>query len=958
MIYTEKNTYFSSLLSQANSWDINEIIKLVKKLLNPFDGLNELEQSEDVSMLKYIAIDLPYKIDCYKSIINRLYENNGMECGELSINSFNDYCGIDIIAFIHGLYSSGYKLENIKSIRLFYNKSESLQRALLLCKLLFPDIKVKAFNKSIEDIIDETTCDSLLTINLFPHTLKINKNIKKTIANLITKSHLIYSHSIFLENIDYSDNITSIDCSFYWQDLNICRFVKNDSRNFIYKPKAVNDSRKIIFSIFSNTSINDLDIKHDYKIVLPNLCPGISNKKLFNEKQRSLFFDRPFENMEETLSCYNNSEIIHIGLNNDINHFGEPISYTLREMIAKFPQYEIEEGLKRNEGWAKIVYKHYYEAAKRGNYACYNCLAVIEALLNDLSPDFMDINSDSNKKIIDLLKNAIKGNDINALINLASFYMARGIYNEGIKYYELAYSQKSDIGAYSMGIIYNHGLYGYIKDLSKAISLYKSALNYHLAKDNVNSYLAFPESDCCMNLILLMYKEQYTLSDIYKEYIKVNSPSQALVYAFTVICNNLSNKAKDAFKILMLKNELGEGASYIKYNRLIALYNGVRIGNDELKSNKELALKLLEELADSQCPDWPEWEQYIWCTLANWYDNMETSSAKSCAYWIKAGSATPDKICAFQTNIALTKQLSADENKNIWHRYAFGEGCSSCHECTNYNTIYRCCPKAQFVWARNYETDKQISLYLIKASANQEFLSALEYLSIYNIIEKYAPDFRFTSFDNISLKFGFLSQNFKKIINLYNNSQNRKLLNDAVNLGSKKAASILAEIAEIEKETYELYFLRGVLPQILKKYELLKQISGKSLDEDYFQPATLVEYDLLQTANLIAEQYIGGDQAFNYVKSLAEFYVKGENYSKAISLYKIAEEKGNDVADRISFLEDALEEQTRAFNSYFYDRDYDYDNYDYKRETWDAMTDGMYGDMPEDFDGNYDFLGQ
>lgn len=247
---------------------------------------------------------------------------------------------------------------------------------------------------------------------------------------------------------------------------------------------------------------------------------------------------------------------------------------------------------------------------------------------------------------------------------------------------------------------------------------------------------------------------------------------------------------------------------------------------------------------------------------------------------------------------------------------------------------------------------------MIKASANQEFLSALEYLSIYNIIEKYAPDFRFTSFDNISLKFGFLSQNFKKIINLYNNSQNRKLLNDAVNLGSKKAASILAEIAEIEKETYELYFLRGVLPQILKKYELLKQISGKSLDEDYFQPATLVEYDLLQTANLIAEQYIGGDQAFNYVKSLAEFYVKGENYSKAISLYKIAEEKGNDVADRISFLEDALEEQTRAFNIYFYDRDYDYDNYDYKRETWDAMTDGMYGDMPEDFDGNYDFLGQ
>ncbi len=27
------------------------------------------------------------------------------------------------------------------------------------------------------------------------------------------------------------------------------------------------------------------------------------------------------------------------------------------------------------------------------------------------------------------------------------------------------------------------------------------------------------------------------------------------------------------------------------------------------------------------------------------------------------------------------------------------------------------------------------------------------------------------------------------------------------------------------------------------------------------------------------------------------------------------------------------------------------------RDTWDAMTDGMYGDMPEGFAGDFDFLG-
>lgn len=41
-------------------------------------------------------------------------------------------------------------------------------------------------------------------------------------------------------------------------------------------------------------------------------------------------------------------------------------------------------------------------------------------------------------------------------------------------------------------------------------------------------------------------------------------------------------------------------------------------------------------------------------------------------------------------------------------------------------------------------------------------------------------------------------------------------------------------------------------------------------------------------------------------------------------------------------------------NSY-YD---DYPDYDQmERDTWDAMTDGQYGDMPEGFDGDYSFLG-
>lgn len=102
-----------------------------------------------------------------------------------------------------------------------------------------------------------------------------------------------------------------------------------------------------------------------------------------------------------------------------------------------------------------------------------------------------------------------------------------------------------------------------------------------------------------------------------------------------------------------------------------------------------------------------------------------------------------------------------------------------------------------------------------------------------------------------------------------------------------------------------------------------------------------------------AEQFIGEkEEAFAFIKTLAEFYVRGELYSKAVELYKIAASKGYDVSKRIDELEEEIE---RINREYSYDRNYDdYDEPDYARETWDAMTDGMYGDMPDGFDGDYD----
>ena len=70
MVNAESNTYISSVLSQRNAWSIEEIIDVFKQLLKPFETQNEskIQPSNDVTFLKCVVNDLPYKLYCYKKI--------------------------------------------------------------------------------------------------------------------------------------------------------------------------------------------------------------------------------------------------------------------------------------------------------------------------------------------------------------------------------------------------------------------------------------------------------------------------------------------------------------------------------------------------------------------------------------------------------------------------------------------------------------------------------------------------------------------------------------------------------------------------------------------------------------------------------------------------------------------------------------------------------------------------
>lgn len=961
-IDSEKNTYFSSLISQKAHWTIDEILSISKELLTPFKGLKEesIEPSIEVSMLYDIVYLLPYKLKCYKSVVDILYENRGMACDDLTINVFNADCGIDSIAFVGALINKGYKIEDIKTLRLFSSNEVKLKRAILLHKKLYTSIQLEAYNMDIKEIGNECMCSSLFTINLFAHTFNLAEDIHKEISRIIIGSHYIYSHSIFFENISSNrmPQVSGIDCNFYWQDLNICRFYKNDSRNFSFDSmKPIEGERYYSqYAIFSNLSFDTLDIKHEYQIVLGGLCPGVPIQILFNQKRTSLFFDRPFQD-KDLCNEVDNTNVVMRDIDYNRVWDDTKVDYTLRKIIKEFPQYSISEGLDNNEEWAHRVLAYYLSAAEKGNTQCFNNIGVLKSLSNYLSDDSNDINSERNKEIVHFFTLASNGGDVNAMINLASLYMFFREYDNAIKYYKMASDNGEAAGSYSMGIVYHFGLYDNPKNKDLAIRYYKKGIEQYLKKHESDSSNSTLISNCCLNLIILMYENDYTLCDITKEFNKIKNASSELTYAYTVISNNLSNKAKDFFKVLKLKSPDKDEPAFVTYNRICALYNGVKNGNDCLKSDKVLALDQLKKLANTECPNWPDWEKYVWSKLALWTNEAKESTATYSTYWIKASNANPENSCAYRTNMALFSQLDEEEVRSIWYEYAYGNGCETCHECSSYDKISRCCPKAQFYWARKYEKDQTVARFLMEAAMRQGYNAALQYVAINRVKDELLPNVGGDYFDDMFLSRGMIPPAYKQIINEFNSDSRYKLLCRAADNGSRKAASLLVEVSELRNSYFENIYWSAVMSRIPKQISILQEITNRNFENDFFMANNLAEQDLIALANKRAELFLGEkEDAFAFLKTLAEFYVRGELYSKAIELYKIAASKGFDVSERI----DELEEEIERINcEYSYDRDCDYyDEPDYAQDTWDAMTDGMYGDMPDGFDGDYGFLGR
>lgn len=789
----------------------------------------------------------------------------------------------------------------------------------------------------ITEIKKECQCNSLLTINLFPHTYNIAKDISSKIGNLLIRSNQLYSHTIFFEYVDseISDSISTLECSFYWLDIEKTQFISNLPRKFTLK---VNNKKKTLlpinskYSIFSNLSLN-FKLNHEYSRIPCDFCPGIPHDKLFNEDLNVLFFDRPFEQDSSIDNIVDCSTIVlsEPSLN------GSQIHYTQLDTIKKFPQNSITRGLDKYEVWANELYNFYLNSAKNGNTPCYNNLAVVQFLrrYNGLNDDIQNFNAKQNCDIVDLLQRAIDKNDIFAMINFASLLLVSGKEDEAFIYYNLAYKNGSPEGAYSVGVAYHFGKCGVKQNYEKAIECYRNSVDFYNKKADCNKICSENHiQTCCLNLILLMYQEGNTLYEISKEYNKVKNPTEKLTYAYTMISYNLcriEDTLIDAITQIWDKwnSQTEKESSFMKYNKaIVAYYIGCNRDKCKMPSSPEKAYDDLLTLANSSCKDWPEWEKYIWNQLALWSKELQKTPTLVGAYWIKVFKANPDSDieCAFRTNMALDAPLTENEKKSIWKKFAFGNGCKTCHECSNYDSKSRCCPKAQLRWARDYEKDKSISSYIMGLAVNQGYVPAIYEVAINQVYKDFDSNITIDSTEDLAFIQGVVPDALLKCIDNFNTPKNYNLLCRVAHQGGKKAATLLAKLTENWSTPYEHYYWKFATSQpYIKKLALLSKLANRTLSDGYFEAKNILEIDFINFANEIVKKFgeskeqpfkyidilFGGSKelALKHINSLAEFYSNGSFYDKALNLYKIAEEKGFDVTEKITYIEHQIKKQ-------------------------------------------------
>lgn len=940
LVFPEQGTLFSHIL-RTQKLQIQDMIEIANKLLSLYGSENkEFVSFWEYALIKELRDDLPSILLMFQKV-KKKYRLSWNGYPEIIINDIDCGQGLYSLAFLT-CFSDKEILGKIKQVNLISSDKRSLHRALLYYSLLYPRLKINPILKDAEHLDRELSCESVCIVNLVHNFIQGYEHPSEVIRNIYKRSHFLYNVCFLIENApSVLKCISPIAFEMFAKQVEKLCGLKYGGI-YAYNP---NSEKGIKCSFLKCFSLEEIKIPSHLKQKSIKLCPGTYKRELVNVPQKMFCFSSPLEG-SPLLDSFDNKLKVSLEedflstdfKNKNVKDADALNPQTIRNIVEKFYPAHMVHALSCKMECGQEILDFYLDCASQGNIECYNNVAILYLYAGQ------DLwGSDYKDRAKKYLKLAIEGGSQDAAFNLSCLLFEEKHNDEAKEYLQRAAELGQEIAIYNLAVIYQFGLYNTNVDIDYAINLYEQVVDMVFQKTEDIDFMENKVQNASAYNLMLLYNERNKdfvfISDVYG---KCKKHSSDLQYAYNIL-SFLSFCDREVLKRLISdKNE----SKLHRYNVAVSTVYDFSFGAFNNK-DCEASIKEIEALNHEDDVDWPEKNSYIWPMLASWYmATKQLDLAKM--FWYKSVDVNPDNMCAYLTNI----QVMYEDDMYVWERFSKGEGCKYCHECSGYDKRLRKCPKAQYVWANyNRETKDVDNLYY--SAICQNYAQAAYYMSVQRLVEVLIPE-GIRKSQNVIYGFGGgVTEEYKPILPYLAQDSYYALLRLAAEEGNLKAIRFMEEVSSLRNSKYERFYWTAVNGRSNSMYDLICEISNLTILGDFFYAHTEIEKDFIAIVERKAKINKQSEEDLKFICAVGEFYIKGEKYKTALGFYMLAREKGMDVDDRISFINEAIAD----IEMQNWELRYEYDDApDYAQDTWDALTDGMEGDYPGG-DVDYDLLG-
>jgi len=802
------------------------------------------------------------------------------------------------------LSENNLSTERVQEIKLI---GEPLPDTMDNLQIAYPNAKIVVIDKSVNELeYEDLYTQHTLVLHFFGDLFLGEKAYKATVNieqkqygkkikvpyTTVPRRYKLEKLVQLIRNTRFIYNIFAYNCAgddMEWQMEELLKIIKPDV--------SLKDSKNSVTSVCGHLYITSLkwdedkDSKYDLEIAFEDRRFVPSN---------SLFYDRPLKETSylDGLSkekCGKIPSAEETRFMRALDSYEEFKRCSPYEIASEFRIYKLKELYESNDPMCDEILSRYMDAASDGLFGANNNIGVFY------------IQTEQNKKAKEYFLKGVEEGDEKAIVNMCVLAKIDGDEEEMSYWQNMMIQSKTQAGLWNKAIdLWND------EQFNQAVFFFEK-----LAKcDGEDKFQVLGKGICQMAIknLIKIYSEGKHEAGIKKDYQKVQKLLEKVDYednkelVACCISNNFLTDGNGPFtqddkKPYQIIKELYDWSIYVSYhtyNMACCYVSGLGCKPD-LDKAIDICKKLLSEREE----------------------NYKVRELLGYLYWKNGdeekGNIEIDKIKKLnfkhKFNLAL-KYYNKDklgEGKKRMMELEKVPGCEVCHECGNYNEILKICPRVLdclgniFIKEGNDEKGKA---YLERAAGFGCPYSCISLGRIYKKEKNYTLSQKFY---RQALYLGYESA-FIQVENMTNNKLERLRL-----------YLLLESYGGVDAIGYVQY----------KIYEILKSgLISRIKDDEYIW--------LLRSANNDYEYAI-----VDYAKYLLD--EKNERYEALCYLRKY---KGDDeeVKKLLAQLEDEFKANDDDDDDFddddgggYYD---DYDEPDYDRDSWDALTDGQYGDYP------------